>query len=93
MRDGASIKNACLAYNLTCMINKSICCKNPEKPSCIDLILTNYPHSFQNSCVIRTDPSDLHKMVSTVMKATFRKMKPNVIKYRDCKYFCNDIFR
>ena len=75
------------------MINKPTCCKNPEKPSCIDLILPNCPRSFQNSCVIEADLSDFHKMVTTVMKSSLRKMKPKVIKYRDYKYFCNDTFR
>ena len=36
------------------MINKPTCYKNPDRPSFIDLILTNCPHSFQNSCVIET---------------------------------------
>ena len=42
---------------------------------------------------METDVLDFHKMVTTVMKTTFRKMKSKVMKYRDCKYFCNDIFR
>ena len=36
------------------MINKPTFYKNPDRPSLIDLILTNCPHSFQNSCVIET---------------------------------------
>ena len=43
-------KTICLAYSLTSMINKPTCYKNPEKPSCIDLIRTNCPCSFQNLC-------------------------------------------
>ena len=39
--------------------NKSECehflhSENPKKPSNIDSVLTNEPHSFQNSCVIKT---------------------------------------
>ena len=30
------------------------CQKNPENSLCIDLILTNCPQSFQNSCVMET---------------------------------------
>ena len=55
------------------MINKPTCYKNPEKPSCIDLILRNCPRSFQNCCVMLTGLSDFHKMVTTVMKTTFQK--------------------
>ena len=75
------------------MINKPTCYKNPEKPSCIDIILTNCPRSFQNSCVIETGLSDFHKIVTTVMKTTFRKTEPKVIKYSDYNLFCNDTFR
>ena len=67
--------------------------KNPENPSCIDLILTNNTNSFQNSGVIETGLSDFHKMTVTVMKTTFEKLKPNIIHYRDYRKFSNDKFR
>ena len=57
--------------------------KNPENPSCIDLILTNSPNIFQNLRVIETDLSDSHKMTAIVMKTTFEKLKLNIIHYRD----------
>ena len=65
------------------MISKPTCYKNPEKPSCIDLILTNCPRYFPNSCIAETGLSDFHKMVTTVMKTIFRKMEPKVVKHRD----------
>ena len=55
------------------MINRPTCFKNPEKPSCIDLILTNCPRSFQTSCAIEIGLSDFHKLVVTVMKTTYKK--------------------
>ena len=36
-----SVKNFCRSYNLTSMINKLTCYKIPDRPSCMDLILTN----------------------------------------------------
>ena len=48
---------------------------------------------LKHSCVTETGLSDFYKMVATVMKRTYRKMEPIVIKYRDYKYFCNDTFR
>ena len=66
---------------------------NPKKTSCIDLILTNYPRFFQNSCVMETGLSDFQKMFTTVMKAAFRKMEPKVIKHCDYKFFCDGTFR
>ena len=83
------LKNFCRSYNLTSMINKPICYKNPDRPCCMDLILTNGPPSFQNSCVI----SDFHKMVETIMKRTYRKLEPRIVFYRDFKYFCNNGFK
>ena len=75
------------------MINKPTCYKNPEKPSCIYLILTNCPRSFQNSCAIETGLSDFHKLVVTVMKTTYKKLQPKIINYRRYKYFNNEKFR
>ena len=40
------MKSFCESYNLTSLIKQPACFKNPEKPSCIDLILTNKPKSF-----------------------------------------------
>ena len=45
------------------------CFKNPESPTCIDLILTNKPLSFNNTCLIETGLSDFYKMVVAVMNA------------------------
>ena len=54
-------------YHLISLIKEPTCYKNPSKPSCIDLILTNKPRSFQHSCVMETSLSDIHKMTVTVM--------------------------
>ena len=79
-------KNYCYSYNLRIMINRSTCFKNPEKPSCIDLISKNCPRSFRNSCAIETGLSDFHKLVVTVMKT-------KIIIYRSYKYFNNESLR
>ena len=47
----------------------------------IDLILTNSPYSFQNSCVMETGLSDFHKMIVSVMKTYFQKLKPKIVQY------------
>ena len=72
------------------LIKDPTCFKNPENPSCIDLILTNSPYSFQNSCVIETGLSDFHKMTVSVMKTTFQKLKPKIVNYRDYSGFSSD---
>ena len=80
------------SYVFKNLMKDATCYKNPENPSCIDLILTNNPNSFQNSKVIETGLSDFHKMMVTVMKTTFEKLKPNIIHYRDYRKFSNNKF-
>ena len=75
------------------MINKPTCYKNPDKPACIDLILTNCPGYFHNSCVIETGLSDFHKMIVTLMKTSYWKIESRVINYQDYKTFSNEGFR
>ena len=77
-------------YYFKSLIKDKTCFKNPEKPSCIDLIITNRPNSFQNSMVIDTGLSDFHKMCVTVMKMYFVKQKSTIVHYRKFKNFNND---
>ena len=86
------MKLICETYDLSSLIKVPTCCKNPEKPSCIDLLLTNRPKSFQNSSVVETRLSDFHKMTVTVMKITFEKLKPRVFYFRNWNEFCNEKF-
>ena len=87
------ISNFCESYNLSSLTQESMCYKNPENPSCTDLILTNSPHSFQCSSVVETGLSDFHKMIVTVMKTTFQRMPAKIRNYRDYKHFDINIFR
>ena len=87
-----ALSNFCEIYNLKNLIKDKTCLKNPNKPSCNDLIITNRPKSFQNSMVIETRLSDFHKMCITVMKMYHSKQKPFIIHYRKFKDFNNDAF-
>ena len=91
--DNNAISSFCDAFDLVSLIREPTCYKNPEKPSCIDLILTNKPHSFQNSGVIETGLSDFHRMTVTITKMTFQKLKPRIVNYRDYKFFDNARYR
>ena len=86
------MKTFCDNYNLTSLIKQPTCYKNPNNPSCIDLILSNTPRSFQSTCVIETGLSDFHLMTLTVMKKSFRKFHPRIINYRSYKNFSNEVF-
>ena len=63
----------CSSYKVKSMINRPACFKDPEKPSRLDLILTNCPKSFQNPCVIENGLSDFHIPIVTVIRTTYKK--------------------
>ena len=78
------MKSFCESYNLTSQIKQLISFKNYEKPSCIDLILTNKPKSFQRACVMETGLSDFHRLY-LYLKCNFENFHQS-ISYKD---FCN----
>ena len=88
-----NISDFMITYNLKSLVKQKTCFKNPDNPSCIDLILTNSPRSFQDSCVFETGLSDFHKLTTTVLKQYFPKPKPKIVNYRDYRNFRNDEFR
>ena len=66
---------------------KSNTCSNSKPGSCIDLILTNRPKSFQNSGEMETGISDHYALTFSFLKTTFTKMSPNKLQYRNYKKF------
>ena len=76
-------------YDLRSITTEPTRFKNPENLTCIDLILTNHPHSFHNSYVIETGLSDFHKMTVAIMKASFQRLQPRIISYKGYKHFQN----
>ena len=85
----ANMKSFCENYNLKSLIKQPTCYKNPNKPT----ILTNVPRMFQSTCVLETGLSDFHLMTVTIMRKTFKKMRPRVINYRSYRDFSNETFR
>ena len=83
----------CDTYDLKCLIKEPTCYKNPENPSCIDLILTNNPKCLQSSCAVERGLPDFQRMTVTVMKTTFKKLEPGIIHYSDYKNLQNDQYR
>ena len=67
--------------------------QNFDKPTCIDLILTNKPSYFQHSNIFETGLSDFHLLTVTEFKLGFQKLKPQIITYRNYKKFNNDKFQ
>ena len=83
-------------YNLnrvTSLIKHSTCFKNPDKPTCINLILTNQPNCFQDSNVFDTELSYFHLLTVNEFKMGFQNVQPKIVNYRDYKNFGNTKFR
>ena len=79
--------------NMKCLIKEPTCFKSSNNPTCIDLFLTNQEKHFQNSSTIESGLSDFHKMIVTVLKTTFQKRSPTLIKYRNYSKFNDEHFR
>ena len=79
-------------FHTKCLVKEPTCFKNPENPSCVDLFITNFPRSFMKTTTCTTGLSDFHKMIITVMRTTFPKAEPQIIRYRDCSKFNSDNF-
>ena len=67
----SSMKEFCNLKKFKGLINEPTYFKNPEKPTCIDLILTNRPTYFQLSAVLETGLSDFHLLIVTEFKIGF----------------------
>ena len=87
------MESFCEYYSSKSLTKDSTCFKNPEKPTCIDLILTNSPYCFEDSFVIESSLSDFCKMIVSVMKTTFQKLKPKIVYCRDYNRFSNENYR
>ena len=89
--DDQNMKTFCDSDSLTSLIKQATCYKNPSYPKCIDLIFTNVPPTFQTTCAIETGLSDFHLRTLTVMRKSFKNLKPGLTNYRS--YFSNEVFR
>ena len=83
----SAVRDFCWIYGCKKLIKDNTCFKNPEKPACIDLIITNRPKSFQNSMTLEIGLSDFHKMTFTVMKVFYKKKQPTIIHTAAIKIF------
>ena len=87
------MQDFCDTYNLKALVKEATCYKNPDKPTCIDHILTNHAKGFCYSKTIEMGLSDFHKLTISVLRSFFKKNEPKIIQYRDYKKFCNEAFR
>ena len=88
-----NIKDFCETFHLKGLIKTPTCFKKVEKPSTIDLFITNSPKSFIGTTVLESGLSDFHKLIVTVLKIKFEKAPPRILQYRNYKNFDNNDFR
>ena len=50
------------------MVEKPTSFKNPAKPTCIDLILTNKPGVFRNAKTYKAGLSNFHKLAVSIIE-------------------------
>ena len=75
-------------------VKKLICFKNPAKPTCIEMIITNkLVEMFRIAKMYETGLSDFYKLFVSVMKLSYKKRPPRMIKCRDYKKFSNKHFK
>ena len=75
------------------LIKVPTCFKNLDKPTFIDLILTNRPNLFQHSNAFKTGLFYFPLLIVTEFKTGCQKLKPKIIANRDYKNFDNAKFR
>ena len=85
-----AIHDFCSIYNFCNLCDKATCCKNPENPSCIDLFLTYFPRSLQNTLAIETVLCNVHRLVVIVLKTSLSN--DQIITYRNYKHLDNKGF-
>ena len=73
MLSSATIQEFSESYFLENMVKKSTFFKNPEKPPCINLIITNKLGMLGNSKVYEADLSYFNKLVISIMKLSNKK--------------------
>ena len=73
-------------FNLSNLIKEPTCFKS-ENGTLLDLILTNKPRSFMKSQASELGFSNRHKLVCSILRASFKKLPPKIIIYRDQKDF------
>ena len=69
----------CETYNSKSLIKQLTFNKNPNRPTYINLILTNVLCSFQSICIIETLLLDFNLMNLTAMRKSFNKIRPRIV--------------
>ena len=92
MQPTNQILKTCLEDKNFINLVKSNTCSKSTLRSCIYLVLTNKPKSFQNIEVMKIGFSDHHVPIFTLFGTSFTKVSRNKQQYRNLKRFETDLF-
>ena len=76
-------------FNLTNLVKQPTCFKSQDG-TLTNLMLTNRPRSFLKSQNFEIGVSDCHKLVVSILRASFEKLTRKIITYRDQKRLNHD---
>ena len=82
-----NMKVFCNQHKLKAVNEESTCFKNFNKPSCIELFLTNSSKSFEKWWTLERGTSGFHRLIIAILKVKPDKLPPRIIKYRDYENF------
>ena len=87
------VDDFCNVYDLSNLVKKPTCLKNPDNPSCIDLFLTNRLKCFQKQYDGRNRNHRFSQKGDYSFKIFYKKQKPKIIHYRNYKTFNANLFQ
>ena len=70
--ENPNLNNFMCSFDLESLIDSPTCYKSINT-TCIDLILTNKKNHFMKSITLKTDLSDDHKLIKTILRKTISK--------------------
>ena len=85
------MSNAKDVFNLTNLVKKPTCFKSQDG-TVIDLMLTNRPRNILKSQNFEIGLSDCHKLVVSILRASFKKLPRKIVTCRNQKRFNQDHF-
>ena len=68
-------------------------CWKAKDGNCIDLIISNRKHSLMHTGTLETGLSDHHLLIYSMLKTTYEKLPPKVVRFRQWKNFNEDLFK
>jgi hypothetical protein len=78
-------------FNLKNLI-KDTTCHTKTASTSLDVILTNRNRCCFHTIILETGISDVHSLIGTTLRASYNRVEPTIIKYRDYKNFSEVTF-